>query len=84
MPGYEAGTWFALVGPAGIPREIVEKIYADAARTLADPSFREQYVTRQWFEAVGNTPEEFAAYLKAEYARWDRLIKLSRVSVEQP
>jgi len=82
VPGYEAGTWFALVGPAGIPREVVAKIYADTARTLADPSFREQYVTRQWFEAVGNTPEEFAEYLKAEYARWDRLIKLSRVSVE--
>jgi tripartite-type tricarboxylate transporter receptor subunit TctC len=39
-------------------------------------------VTRQWFEAVGNTPEEFSAYLKSEYARWGRLIELSRVSVE--
>lgn len=82
VPGYEAGTWFALVGPAGIPREIVAKIYSDTAKTLADPAFREQYVTRQWFEAVGNTPEQFAEYLKAEYARWERLIKLSRVSVE--
>jgi tripartite-type tricarboxylate transporter receptor subunit TctC len=82
VPGYEAGTWFALVGPADIPRETVAKIYADTAKTLADPAFREQYVTRQWFEAVGNTPEEFAEYLKAEYVRWDRLIKLSRVSVE--
>ena len=82
VPGYEAGTWFALVGPAGIPREVVAKIYADTARILADPAFREQYVTRQWFEAVGNTPEDFAAYIKSEYARWDRLIRLSRVSVE--
>ena len=82
VPGYEAGTWFALVGPAGIPREIVAKIYSDTAKTLADPAFREQYVTRQWFEAVGNTPEQFAEYLKAEYARWERLIRLSRVSVE--
>src|SRR5882672_2512058 len=82
VPGYEAGTWFALVGPAGIPREVIAKIYADTAKILADPGFREQYVTRQWFEAIGSTPEEFAAYLKAEYLRWDRLIKLSRVSVE--
>jgi len=81
-PGYEAGTWFALVGPAGMPREIVAKIYAETAKILADPAFREQYITRQWFEAVGNTPEEFAAYLKAEYARWGRLVELSRVSVE--
>jgi tripartite-type tricarboxylate transporter receptor subunit TctC len=82
VPGYEAGTWFALVGPAGMPLEVVAKIYADTAKILADPAFREQYVTRQWFEAVGNTPEQFADYLKAEYARWDKLIRLSRVSVE--
>jgi tripartite-type tricarboxylate transporter receptor subunit TctC len=82
VPGYEAGTWFALVGPAGMPREIVAKIYSDTARILRDAGFREQYVTRQWFEVVANTPEQFADYLKAEYARWDGLIRLSRVSVE--
>jgi len=82
VPGYEAGTWFGLMGPAGIPKNIVAKIYADTLRALDDPVFRDTYVTRQWFEVVGNTPEQFADYLKAEYARWDRLIKLSRVSVE--
>jgi tripartite-type tricarboxylate transporter receptor subunit TctC len=82
VPGYEAGTWFALVGPAGMPRDVVAKIYADTAGILGDAGFRDQYVTRQWFEAVGNTPEQFAEYLKAEYARWGRLVRLSRVSVE--
>lgn len=82
VPGYEAGTWFALVGPAGIPRETVARIYRDTMKVLDDPSFRDAYVTKQWFEVVGNTPEQFAEYLKSEYARWDRLIKLSRVSVE--
>jgi len=82
VPGYEAGTWFGLVGPAGVPKNIVAKIYADTLKALDDPAFRETYVTKQWFEVVGNTPEQFADYLKAEYARWDRLIKLSRVSVE--
>src|SRR5882762_823893 len=82
VPGYEAETWFGLIGPAGIPKNIVAKIYADTLRALDDPVFRDTYVTRQWFEVVGNTREQFADYLKAEYARWDRLIKLSRVSVE--
>jgi len=81
-PGYEAGTWFALMGPAGMPRETVARIYGDTRKILDNPAFREQYVTRQWFEVVANTPEQFAEYLKSEYARWDRLIKLSRVSVE--
>src|SRR5262249_59012370 len=78
VPGYEAGTWFALVGPAGIPRDVVAKIYADTAKTLTDPAFREQYVTRQWFEAVGKTPEEVPGFLKAGDARWGRLVKRSR------
>ncbi len=82
VPGYEAGTWFALVGPAGMPRDLVAKIYGDAVKVLNDPAFREQYVSKQWFEVVGNTPEQFAEYLKSEYERWDRLIKLSGVSVE--
>jgi len=82
VPGYEAGTWFALMGPAGMPRELVARIYGDTMNVLNDPAFRDQYVRKQWFEVVGNTPEQFAEYLKSEYQRWDRLIKLSGVTVE--
>jgi tripartite-type tricarboxylate transporter receptor subunit TctC len=82
VPGYEAGTWFALVGPAGMPRELVNTIYGDVMKVLNDPAFRERHVTKQWFEVVGNTPEQFVAFLKTEYERWDRLIKLSGVKVE--
>ncbi len=82
VPGYEAGTWFALVGPAGMPRDLVAKICGDAVKVLNDPAFRERYVSKQWFEVVGNTPEQFAEYLGSEYERWDRLIKLSGVTVE--
>ena len=82
VPGYEAGTLLALMGPAGMPREIVAKIHADALQVLADPAFREQHVTRQWFEVIGNTPEQFSVFLESEYQRWGRLIRLSRVTVE--
>ncbi len=81
-PGYEAGTWFALTGPAGMPRELAGAIYSEVAKVLNDPAFRERYVTAQWFEAVGNPPAEFAEYLKSEYERWGRLIRLSGVQVE--
>ena len=82
VPGYEAGTWFALMGPAGMPRELVAAIYGDVMKILNDHAFRERYVTKQWFEVVGNPPGEFAEYLKSEYQRWDRLIRLSGVKVE--
>jgi tripartite-type tricarboxylate transporter receptor subunit TctC len=82
VPGYEAGTWFALVGPAGMPREVTGALYADVKKVLNEPAFREKYVEKQWFEVVGNTPEEFAAFLGTEYERWEKIIKLSGVKVE--
>ena len=82
VPGYEAGTWIGFMGPPGLPRDTVAKIYADTMQVLNDPAFRAQHVTRQWFEVIGNTPEQFAGFIKAEYERWGRLIRLSRVTVE--
>ena len=82
VPGYEAGTWFALVGPAGMPREVTQAIHRDVTKVLNEPAFKERYVAKQWFEVVGNTPDEFAAFLKSEYERWERLVKLSGVKVE--
>ena len=64
----------------GIPIRLVEyPLFAGKTRT---PAFRAKNVTAQWFEVVGNTPEEFAAFLKTEYEHWDRLIRLSGVKVE--
>ena len=82
VPGYEAGTWFALVGPAGMPRDVTQAIHRDVTKVLNEPAFKERYVAKQWFEVVGNTPDEFAAFLKSEYERWERLVKLSAVKVE--
>ena len=82
VPGYAAGTWFALAGPAGIPREIVARIHGDVTKMLDDPLFRERYLSKQWYEVVGNTPEQFAEFLRSEYERWGTLIKLSGVTVE--
>ena len=82
VPGYEAGNWFALMGPPGIPGNIIAKIYADTLKILNESAFREQYVTKEWFEVIGNTPEQFSVFLKSEYERWGTLIKLSGVTVE--
>ena len=80
--GYEAGTWFALMGPAGMPRELAHVIFRETRSVLNEPAFKERYVDKQWFEIVANTPEEFAEFLAAEYERWERVVKLSGVSVE--
>src|SRR5919197_1666062 len=81
-PGYEAGTWFALAGPAGMPREVTNAIYAAVSKVLHEPAFKERYIERQWFEVVANPPDEFAAFLQKDYQRWEKLIRLSRVKLE--
>ena len=82
VPGYVAGTWIAFMGPPGMARELTLRINADTLRILNDPVFREQSVYKQWFQVIGGSPQEFAAYLKAEHDRWGELIKVSGVSVE--
>jgi tripartite-type tricarboxylate transporter receptor subunit TctC len=82
VPGYEAGTWFALAGPAAMPREVTYAIYNEVKKVLNEPAFREKFIDKQWFEVVANNPDDFAEFLKADYERWERLIKLSGVKVE--
>ena len=82
VPGYEAGTWFALAGPAGMPREVTYAIYADVVKVLHEPAYKERNIEKQWFEVVANPPDEFAAFLQKDYERWEKLIRLSRVKVE--
>jgi tripartite-type tricarboxylate transporter receptor subunit TctC len=82
VPGYEAGTWFALAGPAGMSRDVTQAIYAEVKKVLNEPAFRERYLDRQWFEVVANAPDDFAAFLQKDYERWEKLIRLSGVRAE--
>ena len=82
VPGYEAGTWFALAGPAGMPREVTYAIYDQVKKVLNEPAFRQKLVEQQWFEVVANPPDEFAAFLHKDYERWENLIRLSGVKVD--
>jgi tripartite-type tricarboxylate transporter receptor subunit TctC len=82
VPGYDAGTWFALAGPAGMPRELTHAIYGAVKSVLSEPAFKEKYIDKQWFEIVANTPEDFAAFLGTEFERWENLIRLSGVKVQ--
>lgn len=76
VPGFDASSWFGLTGPAGMPREVAIKISSDVARVLKVPEMRDRFVA-QGADPVGSTPDEFAAYMRAETAKWARLVKTS-------
>ena len=74
FPNYEAGTWTGLFAPAKTPPDVVAKIARDAAQVIRRPDVRE-HMTRAALIPVGSTPEEFTAMMKAESARYARLIQ---------
>lgn len=81
LPGFEASSWFALVAPAGTPKEIVSKLNAEVARILKDPKLVETFAGRG-VRLVGNSVEEFTAFIPAERVRWGGIVKASGVKME--
>jgi len=75
-PEFEASSWFGLLGPAELPRDIVAKIYAEVVRALKIPEIRSKLV-QQGADPVAGTPDEFAAYLRSETAKWSKVVKAS-------
>jgi tripartite-type tricarboxylate transporter receptor subunit TctC len=81
LKGFDASSWFGLFAPAGTPRAIVDKIQADVAKALANPEVRERFVA-QGADPGGNTPEQFAAFIRAETDKWTRVVKFSNAKVD--
>jgi tripartite-type tricarboxylate transporter receptor subunit TctC len=82
LPGYQAVTWFGLFGPAKLPRDIVMKLNTEVAKIFADPDFRARFLEPQMFEAMPGSPEEFAAYIQAERAKWAKVIHAANITLE--
>ena len=74
VPGYEAIGWFGLLAPVATPPAIVEKLSADANRVLADPDVK-QRMFMLGAEPSGNTPSQFAAFIRADQAKWSKLMR---------
>ncbi|MGZ8209126.1 MAG: Bug family tripartite tricarboxylate transporter substrate binding protein [Burkholderiales bacterium] len=73
VPGYDVQGWNGFVGPARLPRPIVEKLHREMVRVLQLPDVRERLLG-MGAEPVGNTPEQFAAHMKRERELWGKLI----------
>jgi tripartite-type tricarboxylate transporter receptor subunit TctC len=81
VPGYEAGNWHAMFAPGSTPREIVARLHAEVGAALANPEVRNQFASGG-AELGGIAPDEFAAYLKSEIAKWAKAVKVAGVQPE--
>jgi tripartite-type tricarboxylate transporter receptor subunit TctC len=81
ISGYEASSWFGVLAPAGTPKDVVAKIQGDIAKALNAPEIKER-LSGQGAEPVGNTPEQFAEHIKAESAKWAKVVKDSGAKVD--
>lgn len=81
LAGFESYNWQGVIAPKGTPREIVAKLNAELNAILRQPEMREAIVS-QASEPVGGTPEEFAAFIKAEAAKWAAVVKSANIQPE--
>jgi tripartite-type tricarboxylate transporter receptor subunit TctC len=81
VPGFEVQNWQGLVVPAGTPAAIISALNQTTNKALADPAIREQMLS-QGNEIGGGTPEQFAALIKSEAARWGKLVKTANIKPE--
>lgn len=73
LPGYDTGLWFGILGPAGTPQSIIDKISKSANVALKDPELLKE-LQRQGLVARGGSPDDFARFIKSETERWAHVI----------
>jgi tripartite-type tricarboxylate transporter receptor subunit TctC len=81
LPGFEVIGWFGWLAPAATPKPIVGRLHTELVRALKASDVRERLLS-QSTEPVGNSPQQFAAFMKSEYAKWAKVIKAANIKVE--
>jgi len=79
--GFDAVTWFGLLAPAGTPRDVVARLNAEFNKALQNPELRRR-LGDEGADAVGGTPEQFAALIRDEIPRWGRVVRESGARVD--
>lgn len=80
VPGYEVTLWYGVWGPKGLPKEVIARWHAELVKAVNSPDMKAR-LAAEGLDAVGSTPEQFRAHLKAEIAKWAKVIKDANVKV---
>lgn len=81
VPGMVIYYWAGLVGPAGMPKEVLDKLHAETVKAMAVPAVSEQFIGMS-AELVGNSSQEFSAFIRSEVLRWADVVKAAGITPE--
>jgi len=81
VPGYEANNWWGLMGPAGLPKPLVDKLYEATQEALKAPELQEAFA-REGAASVSMSTDEFAHYIESEIAKWGRVVKEGHITAQ--
>jgi len=81
VPGYNVTGWYGFYAPGGTSADILRRLHAEARRALDNPEIKEKLV-KTGNEPVVSTPEEFAAFMRAEITKWAKVVKASNLRID--
>jgi tripartite-type tricarboxylate transporter receptor subunit TctC len=81
LPSVEAINWYGILVPARTPRDAIARLHEAFVKTLNDAGVREKMIGRG-ADPVGNTPEQFADYLRSDLSRWARLVRSTNIKID--
>ena len=80
IAGYEIDVWYGTLAPAKTPKEIIARLHDETARILAQPDVKERMLA-MGLEPIGNPPDQFADYLRAEVAKWAKVVRAADIRI---
>jgi tripartite-type tricarboxylate transporter receptor subunit TctC len=81
VPGFDLSTWWGLVAPAGVSRDVIMRLHGESVKALGLPDVKER-IAAAGADIVGNTPEEFGAFIRSERAKYARIVKDANIKIE--
>lgn len=81
LPGHEVSAWYSVVVHAGTPKPLIDRLHGAMVKALQYPDVRERLIA-EGADPIGNTPEEFGAFMRAETTKWAKVVKVSGMKAE--
>ena len=81
LPGYEQSAWHGLLAPAGTPQAIITKLHTEVLRALRSKDVAERFAV-QGIDVIGSSPAEFAAFIKQDLAKYEKLVKTAGIRID--